>query len=43
MLRNPIIGALTAILLLVAINLVWIDIIIFSQGKSEPIVSYRDP
>ena len=30
MLRNPIIGALTAILLLVAINLVWIDIIILA-------------
>lgn len=31
MLRNPIIGVLTIILLLIAINLVWLDIIIFSQ------------
>lgn len=35
MLRNPIIGALTFIFLLIAVNLLWLDIMIFSGVKNE--------
>ena len=43
MLRNPVIGAIVVILLLVAINLLYLDIIIFSQGKNvQNIVTYRE-
>lgn len=37
MLRNSIIGILTFVVLLVAVNLMWLDIIIFSQHKQEPV------
>ncbi|MEK7065595.1 MAG: hypothetical protein AAB961_01255 [Patescibacteria group bacterium] len=35
MLRNPIIGALTFIFLLIAVNLLWLDIMIFSGARNE--------
>lgn len=39
MLRNPIIGALTFIFLLIAVNLLWLDIMIFSGVKNERAVT----
>ena len=43
MLRNPVISALTFILLLVAVNLVWLDIMIFSGVKQDQPVATEVP